>query len=126
MAETLTLQEILARIGEAVEKNDNPELAKLKAEYGTIFGVETILNGLVSEYEPEAMEKFMPSILEVVSHDGGGEGSAEDSPEVVYRYKPTNQLFGKNGWYQSFNGTEWDDEWKEFEKVPTYVYRAKA
>jgi hypothetical protein len=127
MSEQLTIQEILAAITVAVEKNDTAELKVLKEEYGTILGVEAMLDGLLQEHEPELMEKYFPSLLEVVSFDSGGEGSAEDSPEIVYNYKPTDQLFGKGGWYQSYHGTDWDEGgWKEFEKVPTFVYREKA
>lgn len=126
MSEKLTIQEILAAIQVAVEANDTNELKELKETYGTILGVEPMLDGLLQEYEPELMEKYFPSLLEVVSFDGGGEGSAEDAPEIVYNFKPTDQFFGKGGWYQSYNGTEWDEGgWKEFEKVPTFVYREK-
>jgi hypothetical protein len=89
MSEQLTIQEILAAITVAVEKNDTAELKVLKEEYGTILGVEAMLDGLLQEHEPELMEKYFPSLLEVVSFDSGGEGSAEDSPEIVYNYKPT-------------------------------------
>ncbi len=45
---------------------------------------------------------------------GGGEGGGENV-ERLYLYKPKNILFYVSGWYESYNGTTWENE---FQIVP--------
>jgi uncharacterized protein YndB with AHSA1/START domain len=55
--------------------------------------------------------------VEVVHAETGGEGAAEHC-ELIFKVTAddgTVRYFEKDGWYQSFNGTEWDGDFYEVE-----------
>lgn len=67
------------------------------------------------EHEPVAVEGA--GSVEVVHGETGGEGAAEHC-EMVFKVTAgdgTVRFFKKEGWYQSFNGTEWDGDFFEVE-----------
>lgn len=126
MSNELELKALLAKIANEIETNEatNDDAKEYKFYLENGGSLEELLKEKLNEYEPEGFEKANPNV-KIVSYDSGGEGSAEDAPEFVFRYKPTGQLVGTNGWYASHYGTEWENPFKEYREVPTVVYRPK-
>jgi hypothetical protein len=76
--------------------------------------------------------RFKGYFFEIVSSEGGGEGSGENVERVI-EVTAGDAVIGYveiNGSYQSYNGTEWDDS-EDFEQVypvvrPTTYYLTNA
>ena len=124
----MTLDEILEDIKNkmeaAVDSNGHARDFMLEVEAND-GNVKAAIKSIIEGYDPEGIEEALPGVVKVANFDGGGEGSAEDSPECIFKYVPTGQLFGITGWYQSYHGTDWDEDFMEFEQVMVPSYQVK-
>jgi hypothetical protein len=92
------ITEFLRSFGEAFEEEGENMYSELNykcdANYGNIRERFPILNDYTCVY----------------SFGGGINGG--ENVERLYLYKPKNILFYVSGWYESYNGTEWENEFQ--------------
>lgn len=67
--------------------------------------------------ETDRQDAMFRSVMSIEHQEGGGEGQGEHVEEVL-RHIPTGKLFQKVGFYESYNGTTWGDEWFEVRAEP--------
>lgn len=120
MSKKLTVKEIEEKIKAAFELIDDEDIDYIKEDYGT-EGVGPILVAL--EDEGISISEYLPELEHIDTDCCAGDGS---DAYAVFKYKPTGQLFGLEGWYASHEGYEWEDGFKEMEPFTVTHYRGKS
>lgn len=114
----LPLKEIEEKIKAALETIDPDELENIKDCYGE--QLDDILYGL--HEEGDSVTKYISNIEHIDTDCCAGDGS---EAYMVFKYSPTGQLFGLEGWYSSGEGYNWEEGFKEMEPFTVTHYKAK-